>query len=399
MFCHNFCRDIPGRWVKLRSWTRIDYRNVVPIPTPLWGTPVDVAPAEIVVCSICGQYCSEVFIDGLITDIFKIDKPNAEEIILQMPSGKVRIDGKVPIIHKKISDLQKIVHRVPDKYIDLYLYLTLAQPSTSDDNKTNTAFQNGMASGLDHVTVKCHRSCIWQPPRSPDLNPLDCNFWGHLKALVYTAPVGDVGCLPFIIRIVVGWETIRNFPRIHQRILVSMQRQRFERLLTARSREPMRVIEVSVERRRNERAGETGDSREKPSYQRYRPARFTLGTYKRILCAEASRWCLKSTLLASHVGGPGFECRRCRPDIWTRGNVVDVAVGGRAFRSYPVFPCSSILPLPHHATPSYVVQWETFGFASGEPGFEYRTDRTNNSFDAKTSLNLQPEWEAIQKTG
>ncbi|KAJ8871395.1 hypothetical protein PR048_027712 [Dryococelus australis] len=35
--------------------------------------------------------------------------------------------------------------------------------------------------------------------------------------------------------------------------------KKFGRLLTARSREPMRVVEVSLEQRRNERAGETGD--------------------------------------------------------------------------------------------------------------------------------------------
>jgi hypothetical protein len=29
------------------------------------------------------------------------------------------------------------------------------------------------------------------PPRSPDLNPLDIYLWGHLKALVYAAPVDN----------------------------------------------------------------------------------------------------------------------------------------------------------------------------------------------------------------
>ncbi|KAJ8887984.1 hypothetical protein PR048_007469 [Dryococelus australis] len=55
----------------------------------------------------------------------------------------------------------------------------------------------------------------YQPPRSPDLSPLDFYLWGHLKAPVYATPVDDVGTLHN--RIVVGCETIRNFPGIHQR--------------------------------------------------------------------------------------------------------------------------------------------------------------------------------------
>ncbi|KAJ8881478.1 hypothetical protein PR048_017959 [Dryococelus australis] len=40
--------------------------------------------------------------------------------------------------------------------------------------------------------------------------------------------------------------------------------KRFGRLLTSRSREPMRAIVVRMEQHRNERAGETGDPRENP---------------------------------------------------------------------------------------------------------------------------------------
>ncbi|KAJ8888062.1 hypothetical protein PR048_007548 [Dryococelus australis] len=51
---------------------------------------------------------------------------------------------------------------------------------------------------------------------------------------------------------------------------------RFGRFLTEMSCEPMRVIEVSMEQRRNEGAGETGDHRENPWNQGHRPARFPL---------------------------------------------------------------------------------------------------------------------------
>ncbi|KAJ8870935.1 hypothetical protein PR048_027237 [Dryococelus australis] len=51
---------------------------------------------------------------------------------------------------------------------------------------------------------------------------------------------------------------------------------RFERLLTAASSEPKRVIEVSVERRLNERVGEAGDPGENPVYQRLHSSRFPL---------------------------------------------------------------------------------------------------------------------------
>ncbi|KAJ8878767.1 hypothetical protein PR048_019353 [Dryococelus australis] len=50
--------------------------------------------------------------------------------------------------------------------------------------------------------------------------------------------------------------------------------KRFGRLLTSTSWEPMRVIEVSMEQRRNERAGETGDTRENPPTNEIVWARF-----------------------------------------------------------------------------------------------------------------------------
>ncbi|KAJ8891778.1 hypothetical protein PR048_004331 [Dryococelus australis] len=64
------------------------------------------------------------------------------------------------------------------------------------------------------------------PEESIDLTPLDFYSWGHLKALVYATPVDDVDTLRN--RIVVGCETIRNFPGIHQRFrpIGSGQRRR-----------------------------------------------------------------------------------------------------------------------------------------------------------------------------
>ncbi|KAJ8895041.1 hypothetical protein PR048_000365 [Dryococelus australis] len=49
---------------------------------------------------------------------------------------------------------------------------------------------------------------------------------------------------------------------------------RFGRLLTSRSSEPMRVIDVRTEQRRNEGAGGNGRTLRKPADQRHRPARF-----------------------------------------------------------------------------------------------------------------------------
>jgi hypothetical protein len=34
------------------------------------------------------------------------------------------------------------------------------------------------------------------PARSPDLNPLDRSLWGHLRALVYSAPINGLQVLP-----------------------------------------------------------------------------------------------------------------------------------------------------------------------------------------------------------
>jgi hypothetical protein len=54
------------------------------------------------------------------------------------------------------------------------------------------------------------------PPSSPDLNPLNVYLWGHLKTLVYAAPVDNDAC-----------QTIRNYPGILVQMPRSMMR-RFE---------------------------------------------------------------------------------------------------------------------------------------------------------------------------
>ncbi|KAJ8883118.1 hypothetical protein PR048_014958 [Dryococelus australis] len=60
-----------------------------------------------------------------------------------------------------------------------------------------------------------------------------------------------------------GWEGVPADSSAHlPDTCVSEWVKRFRRLLTAMSQEPMRVIEVSIEQRRNERARETGYSRE-----------------------------------------------------------------------------------------------------------------------------------------
>lgn len=61
------------------------------------------------------------------------------------------------------------------------------------------------------------------PPRSPDLNPLDFYFWGHLKQLVYTTPIETAEELQ--LRIINGFNTIRASPEIFQRVRDNLARR------------------------------------------------------------------------------------------------------------------------------------------------------------------------------
>lgn len=61
------------------------------------------------------------------------------------------------------------------------------------------------------------------PPRSPDLNPLDYFFWGHLKSLVYTTPIESIEDLRN--RISASCEIIGNTPGIFERTRQSMRRR------------------------------------------------------------------------------------------------------------------------------------------------------------------------------
>jgi hypothetical protein len=56
---------------------------------------------------------------------------------------------------------------------------------------------------------------------TPDLNRLDFYLWGHLKSLVYSSPVGDVGILRY--RIVAGSQTICKMPGIWDCLRVAMR--------------------------------------------------------------------------------------------------------------------------------------------------------------------------------
>lgn len=76
-------------------------------------------------------------------------------------------------------------------------------------------------------------------PRSPDINPMDFFFWGHLKALVYATPVNDINDLRQ--RIINGCEVIQNrvgiFFRVRRHFLKSIRKciemdgEHFENLL------------------------------------------------------------------------------------------------------------------------------------------------------------------------
>jgi hypothetical protein len=60
-------------------------------------------------------------------------------------------------------------------------------------------------------------------PISPDLNPLDFCLWGHLKSLVYAAPVDNEEVLHH--RILDVCQAMRNYPGIFERMLPSMMRR------------------------------------------------------------------------------------------------------------------------------------------------------------------------------
>ena len=61
------------------------------------------------------------------------------------------------------------------------------------------------------------------PARSPDLNPLDFFFWGHLKSLVYDMPVDTPEDL--IARIVVAAGDIPSHIGVFQLVRESLQRR------------------------------------------------------------------------------------------------------------------------------------------------------------------------------
>ncbi|CAK9827112.1 hypothetical protein ANTRET_LOCUS4846 [Anthophora retusa] len=61
------------------------------------------------------------------------------------------------------------------------------------------------------------------PARSPDLNPLDFYLWGHLKSLVYSAPVNDVEELRY--RIQEGCRRIQTTLGTFERVRRSTMRR------------------------------------------------------------------------------------------------------------------------------------------------------------------------------
>ncbi|GBL93627.1 hypothetical protein AVEN_25625-1 [Araneus ventricosus] len=61
------------------------------------------------------------------------------------------------------------------------------------------------------------------PPLSPELNPLDFFFWGHLKSLVYQTPVDTLEDLAA--RIAVASANIANTPVMFERVRRSLVRR------------------------------------------------------------------------------------------------------------------------------------------------------------------------------
>jgi hypothetical protein len=61
------------------------------------------------------------------------------------------------------------------------------------------------------------------PARSPDLNPLGFWLWGHLKTLVYLAPINDLEVLQQ--RVQNACQEIRVKPGIFDRVRTSVRRR------------------------------------------------------------------------------------------------------------------------------------------------------------------------------
>ncbi|GBM11235.1 hypothetical protein AVEN_267807-1 [Araneus ventricosus] len=66
--------------------------------------------------------------------------------------------------------------------------------------------------------IGCGVPVAW-PPRSPDLNPLDFFFWGHMKSLVYEMPVDSDEDA------VVAADKINTTPGIFERVHQSFLRR------------------------------------------------------------------------------------------------------------------------------------------------------------------------------
>ncbi|GBM36967.1 hypothetical protein AVEN_153916-1 [Araneus ventricosus] len=59
------------------------------------------------------------------------------------------------------------------------------------------------------------RPLAWLP-RSPDLNPFDVFFWGHMKSLVYKMPVDSA--VDLVVRIAVAADKINTTPGIFEMV-------------------------------------------------------------------------------------------------------------------------------------------------------------------------------------
>jgi hypothetical protein len=78
-----------------------------------------------------------------------------------------------------------------------------------------------VANNTYHDRWVCSGGPTAWPLRSPDLNPLHFCLWGHLRTLVYAAPV-DNEEVPHH-RIVDACQTIRNFSGISERMRRSIE--------------------------------------------------------------------------------------------------------------------------------------------------------------------------------
>ncbi|KAJ8878011.1 hypothetical protein PR048_022474 [Dryococelus australis] len=213
--------------------------------------------------------------------------PDAKNPGVTPARNRIRFALQVEIVPDDPTSRRVIswISRFPRPCIPVLLHSHLISPSSA--LKTSVS----RAAKISHITSV--NLCLHEAEEHPESRPLAGlqKSWKCSRRLVsqkrsaaclvtYTA-VGDRSghssrsnnvseLMPLVTHLVheVAAKVLRQTSDVMLALLVYGEQHReinrFGLLLTSRSREPMRVIEMSMEQRRNERTGETGEPRENP---------------------------------------------------------------------------------------------------------------------------------------